>query len=287
VGDSFEIITYGSRSGMFHEMSGLDRFAGVALDPVLSGTSLTLTAKAVTANGTESADALTGGAGADVILGGGGDDILTGAAGADLLHGGQGDDLLVGGAGNDTLIGGEGFDIADYSGAAPVNVDLDLGRAIGHGEDLLVSIEKIIGSLGADTLSGNVRDNVFVGGGGADILTGGEGADVFVLQSLADAGDSITDFVSGVDMIKIDAAAFGLTTTGAAFSAIAGSFDGTNAGENACFAKGDAALIYSMADNALYFDGNGSAEGYTVLATLHPGAVLTAADVRVTDHAFA
>ncbi|MGE4064455.1 MAG: Calx-beta domain-containing protein [Rhodospirillaceae bacterium] len=288
-GDSFEVVTYGSRSGMFHEMSGLDRFAGVALNPVFTDTSLTLTAKAVTHEGSDAAGTLVGGSGADVIVGRGGHDTLLGGAGDDLLHGGTGDDVLAGGAGNDTLIGGDGFDTADYAGSAPVSVDLDAGRAMGTdiGDDLLVSIEKVIGSLGADTLSGNVRDNVFIGGGGADILTGSEGKDVFVLQNIADAGDTITDFTSGIDKIEIDAAAFGLTTEGAAFSTITGSYDGSNGGENACFANGKSALIFSVADHALYFDPNGASEGYTVLATLQPGAVLTAPDVRVTEHAFA
>lgn len=63
-------------------------------------------------------------------------------------------------------------------------------------------------------LNGNAGNNVLVGGPGDDTLTGlqgrdrltgGEGADRFVYTSLLDAGDLITDFVVGEDLVVVGA----------------------------------------------------------------------------------
>ncbi|PLC48043.1 hypothetical protein CR159_20160 [Pollutimonas subterranea] len=100
---------------------------------------------------------------------------LTGSAQADKLTGGAGDDILSGLAGNDI----------------------------------------IIGNAGKDTITGGL---------GADTLTGGADADVFVFTTLVDSlvgaaavtgGDSITDFVSGVDDFKVGGTiAAAVATTG-------------------------------------------------------------------------
>ena len=80
------------------------------------------------------------------------------------------------------------------------------------------SIENIIGTNYDDTLTGNSLDNNIDGGagndviaglGGNDILTGGDGADIFVFDNttVTDLGiDTISDFVSGVDKIKVSSA---------------------------------------------------------------------------------
>ena len=38
---------------------------------------------------------------------------------------------------------------------------------------------------------------------------------------------------------------------------------------------GIATLIYSKADSTLYYDANGKGEGYTIVATVDPGVVVT------------
>ncbi len=128
-----------------------------------------------------------------------------------------------------------------------------------------------------------------VGGEGQDVLTGGSGHDTFVLRGVNDAGDIITDFTPGHDVLQLDGAAFGLdlgsAKLGENFSVIGQHFDGSNAGTNAAFSAGSSALIYSAADHALYYDSNGAAEGYTVVATIQPGAILAATDIRLTDSA--
>lgn len=46
-------------------------------------------------------------------------------------------------------------------------------------------------------------DDRIEGGIGTDVLTGGAGRDRFVYSSMGDAGDVITDFTPGVDVIDL------------------------------------------------------------------------------------
>ncbi len=112
--------------------------------------------------------------GVENILGGSGNDRLTGDAG---------DNLLAGGAGDDVLDGGAGVDIAsydDYNFQTAVKVDLrnavqtELG---GRGTDTLISIEGVRGTAYDDTLIGNDKDNLFIGGKGLNHIDGGAGND--------------------------------------------------------------------------------------------------------------
>jgi large repetitive protein len=125
------------------------------------------------------------GDGPDTLSGADGNDIISGDNGNDNIFGNMGDDILYGGEGNDTISGNMGNDII-------------FG---GNGDDI------ISGNLADDTLSGDAGKDTLTGGQGADTLTGGPDADVFVLTTLSDslvtASDTITDFASGLDHIKI------------------------------------------------------------------------------------
>ena len=130
--------------------------------------------------GNDGDDWLHGGYGADTLVGGYGADTLVGGYGADTLVGGDGDDWLDGGSGADTLDGGRGEDTISYTGSnAGVTVNLRTGAASGgHATgDSIRSIEHIIGSTYADTLTGDDGDNLIEGRGGADTLDGGDGKD--------------------------------------------------------------------------------------------------------------
>ncbi|MEQ1952038.1 hypothetical protein [Mesorhizobium sp. CN2-181] len=108
-------------------------------------------------------------------------DILTGNAGFNGLSGAGGDDLLDGGAGADALDGGAGIDTATYAAStAGVTVNLATGSgAGGYAQgDVLSTIEILVGSAFADTLTGGVGANVLNGGDGDDSLAGGAGGDV-------------------------------------------------------------------------------------------------------------
>ncbi|MFN3447472.1 MAG: calcium-binding protein [Roseococcus sp.] len=136
------------------------------------------------------------GGGDDVLRGGDGDDMLYGSAGADILEGGRDNDTLEGGPGADWLDGGHGTDTATYansSAAVVVRLDIGVGAGGEAAQDMLVSIERLIGSAFADyliggavneTLLGMAGDDWLYGQGGADVLVGGTGND----QLLGGAG---------------------------------------------------------------------------------------------------
>ena len=103
---------------------------------------------------------------------------------------------ITGGAAIDTLTGGGGVDTIKGGGANDV----------------------IVGGAGADVIDGEAGDDSITGGADADTLTGGAGKDDF-LYSLADSEstqaktDTITDFVTGSDEIRISLTAPAGATT--------------------------------------------------------------------------
>ena len=108
-------------------------------------------------------------------------DILVGDSGNNILSGGSGNDSLNGSIGDDTLNGGTGNDTADFSATTSgIVVNLTTGRGTYTGDDkvILLSIENLLGGLGADTLMGDSGDNILNGGDGNDILAGASGNDI-------------------------------------------------------------------------------------------------------------
>lgn len=158
-------------------------------------------------------DTMSGNDGNDALYADTGNDALDGGAGNDVVSGGSGDDWIKAGAGNDKYDGGTGYDTLDFSGfSGGVSVDLSLRKAVGFetGTDALNGFERVIGSSGADTLTGDKNVNLIEGGagddtlrgmGGKDTLTGGEGHDTFswLTKDVVSSGvylgrDTITDF---------------------------------------------------------------------------------------------
>ena len=134
-------------------------------------------------------DTVYAGDGDDTVYGGDGNDVLFGGFGDDNLYGGAGDDTLTGGSGTlDHLYGGSGSDTVDYSSDGnTITVYLDTGIAeAGDFDQILDSIENVIGTEGGDFIGGDNNGNVLVGlggddgiyaYGGTDILVGGLGSD--------------------------------------------------------------------------------------------------------------
>jgi Ca2+-binding RTX toxin-like protein len=114
------------------------------------------------------------------VIGSDFNDLLVGSAAANVLNGGIGNDTLEGLGGADTLNGSGGIDTATYEDSATA-VNVNLATNVNTGGDAagdnLISIENLIGSDFADTLTGNAGANVLEGGAGADTLDGGGGID--------------------------------------------------------------------------------------------------------------
>ena len=179
-----------------------------------------------------------------------------------------------------------------------------IGGATGPQLDGTDFAELLAGTDGSDdTISGGANRDMLFGGGGNDILTGGAnddllvggaGSDVFRYESTDDLLhvtingqlgslfpegaplDTIVDFTAGEDLLLFDGAdwaSLGPVIQGSNFSIIAGAWDGANAGTNTAFDNGSSALIYSQADQVLYYDDNGAGAGYYAVASVgEPGA---------------
>jgi|GEM_PF-2573877 len=187
-------------------------------------------------------DTLTGSTLANTIKGGAGDDKITGGGGDDKLEGEAGSDLLVGNAGADTLDGGADTDTASYAASTKgVTVDLTLGGAqVSAGDasgDKLASVENLLGSAMADTLTGDTGDNVIEGGAGKDELKGGGGSDT-VSYASSNAGVTVVLGAGGELNSNGGSVKGGHATgdTGGGFESVIGSaFNDTitgNAGDN-------------------------------------------------------
>jgi Ca2+-binding RTX toxin-like protein len=161
------------------------------------------------------------------LWGDGGGDIIRAGAGSTYLDGGFGDDTLEGGAGGDRMAGGAGLDIVSYessNAAVTINLTGNGSASGGHADgDVFVSgagdeanrvsVERVIGSAFADTLTGLATVGSYLdGGAGADTLHGGTGNDTFVVDS-ADIfgfdGDEISD-EGGIDTLILKTEIFGL-----------------------------------------------------------------------------
>lgn len=146
------------------------------------------------------------------VMGGDGDDELTGDDGDNVLIGSSGDDWIIGGGGADDLDGGSGdFDTVDYrTSSAGVTISLLNNTASGGDAagDILSGFENVSGSLFADTLTGDARDNYLEGFGGADVLNGGAGVDT--LSYFSSSG--------GVTVSLLDNTASGADAEGYVFS---------------------------------------------------------------------
>ena len=139
-----------------------------AIDASFSGDTLSSIENII---GTAYDDVINGDAGNNELQGNGGDDTLNGGTGTDTLEGGAGNDTLIANLDGDTLDGGAGADdVADFSAASSVTVNLT-NTDTTVGSDTLRNIENIIGTAGDDTFSGNSQNNHFDGGsGGTDTV---------------------------------------------------------------------------------------------------------------------
>jgi Ca2+-binding RTX toxin-like protein len=135
----------------------------------------------------------------------------------------------------------------------------------------------LTGSAATDNLIGGAGNDVLNGGKGVDNLTGGSGADTFRFSGGTGVSnaDRITDFVSGVDKIQIDAILLKNETKGqlsaAAFTV---GKTATNAAQH---------FLYDNTNGNLWYDADGSGTKVkaVLLGVLDNNAALNANDAWV------
>ncbi|EKV03054.1 hemolysin-type calcium-binding repeat protein [Leptolyngbya sp. PCC 7375] len=195
------------------------------------------------------------------INGQGGDDSLTIG---DLTGSAVQSVLFSGGAGNDFL---------NASGTlTPVTADG------GDGDDIL------IGGAGDDILIGGNGADLLIGGAGNDILIGGNGADLFGFDTgaafnAADIGTNQIQNFEAIDGIVLDVTVFAQLTSAVGGTLSANEFAVVNSVEEA--ALSDALIIYGADTGNLYYNPNGTEDGFgngAQFATIEGAPTLEAND---------
>lgn len=218
------------------------------------------------------------------------DNYIKGNSGNNILSGGLGRDTLEGGAGNDIYILNDKLDVLiDVSGTDTIRSSLDvvLPEFIENGELIGIGQVNLTGNAASNVLVGNSGDNILDGLSGADTLTGGAGSDQFIISKNANgqAADSITDFVSGTDLLVIDLQSYGINPVSLGLSS-----SGTVAGASFVKGAGVRALdtndyfLLDTAQGILKFDADGSGSGVAIDLVKFVGIVDTnfaAADVYI------
>ena len=144
-------------------------------------------------------------------------DLLAGDAGANTLTGNGGDDILIGRGSGDALLGLDGIDTIDYEDSpAAVTVDLSTGTTSGGdaADDIIDSIESVVGSAFADRLTGDAGANYLMGMAGGDTIDGGAGVDmanyafspsrvqVDLFTGATQGGDAVGDVLTGIENLS-------------------------------------------------------------------------------------
>jgi Ca2+-binding RTX toxin-like protein len=255
---------------------------------IINGTTgndvLTGTASDDTINGLGGNDTLSGGDGNDILVGGAGADAMDGGNGTDTASyagstavtidlktgvntgdalgdtytniekflGSSGADTFISGVGADDLNGGGGVDTVSYAtSSAAVTVDLTAGTGVGGDAagDVLTSIEKVVGSAFADTLSSSTSANVLQGGTGNDVYFVGNSG-VTVTESAGEGTDEVRTALASLALaVNVE----NLTYTGAA------TFSGTgNASDNLLTGGSGADTLSGAAGSDTLIGGDGN-----------------------------
>ncbi len=152
------------------------------------------------------------GAGTDELTLANGANTIT-VTSAETITGGTGADVITLGAAqtSGTISLGNGVDSLTLSSAGANTVSVDGVEQVigGTAADTITVTDalatRLIGGLGNDSLTGGGGADQITGGEGRDTMTGAAGVDRFIfgsaLDSPAAAGDTITDFATGSDLL--------------------------------------------------------------------------------------
>jgi Ca2+-binding RTX toxin-like protein len=212
-----------------------------------------LTTETATGNGTDEIEGMEG------LWGSAFDDVLTGDAARNLLLPGGGDDNVDGRGANDA--------VAFWFATGPVTADLSTGSATGEGDDTLVGLEGLLGSvLFDDVLRGNDQTNLLDGDGGDDRLFGDDGND-WLVGGLGE--DQIDGGPGSFDLADFSTTAFQEVEA----PVTADLADGSATGHGADALVGIEALLGSELDDTLRGD-----DGPNVILGLGGNDLVSAAD---------
>lgn len=147
------------------------------------------------------------------------------------------------------------------------------GTANGDTFSGTAAAEVLAGLAGADTIAGGGGNDLLIGGAGADSLQGGAGADVFRFAQTSEFGDTISDFVSGVDHLEISAAAAANLPRGAVPA---------HAFTTGAVSTSLPTFVYDSSTGRLSFDRDGTGQAAAVeVALLGVGTAFTHTDLIV------
>jgi Ca2+-binding RTX toxin-like protein len=121
---------------------------------------------------------------------------IVGSTFSDVLLGDGADNQFIALEGDDVMDGRAGQDSVEFNFRFdPVIVNLQTGEATGQGNDTLLRIENVVGTINADQLIGNKARNVLHGLEGNDVIEGSDGAD----HLLGEPGDDTLRGGPGAD----------------------------------------------------------------------------------------
>jgi Ca2+-binding RTX toxin-like protein len=229
VDDSSDVIVENAGEGADRVLAKADFTLEAGVEVETLGAVNQISTTPLNFTGNEFGQSIVGSAGDNVLTGNGGEDDLNGLGGSNILIGGTGNDVYRYHSG-DTIVevAGQGDDMvrayASFTLASGVSIEtITTKNAASTAAMDLTGNElnqTILGTAGANLLSGlDGNDNIkgydgydtLTGGAGGDTLAGGLGDDLFVYESASDstalALDRILDFSNGdtIDLGQVDA----------------------------------------------------------------------------------
>jgi Ca2+-binding RTX toxin-like protein len=221
--------------------------------------------------------------------------------------------VVLSGASSETLVlteiesvvvtGGASADSISFSGSLAGTPVAFVTATGGAGNDVFDATSAGIavdfrGGNGDDTLTGDALGDFLGGGPGNDMLTGGGGNDIFGYGSPDDGtawdgeanaslitADEITDFTTTVDKIQLNGLEFEFTESGLLdetnFVVITENYTGSLSDDIPSEYTAKNGTVIVDGGGQVIYDGNGSDDGYSVLANVGESTPVVSTDINV------